>query len=701
MFMLKVFRDNSILEVQTSTRVNRKQVANAIHGHSELLRSHQSVANFLDRDKISDRCRRGVVEGSAIPHNFKIRNRGNSYVFKEKPYEVSRIVEKIGKHNSLKEMPVYLSTSRNVNKTRSYKSSEYIQLSEKGHLKNRGKTSKSDFAAKEKKREFNDSLQPHDIWAMLKKVNRFQFKATPVLSQESVITAKKKITSRKRSDKARKKSVLETCSSTEVAYISSICVNARSRKTITPSSSTNEVKVIDMNDFNEPFNPSSKKKVCSSSNRLIQCTEVGRKQISYKRGVESIKKEAAVAVKVVPKTKKNDSETVLNEIPLSPYKQIKDSAESIIRKVNDGAYYKSYGKSTRHTTKNRRLEKNRSINESTMSMEFPKQKEINTYDEEQLLDNGQANGLSIKEQRDMLLSIPGFNEPLPPLQIETVGVDILNIKHHLTNTTVQFEIAVQKQSNTLEDHCQLYNCMPIYDPKSNSQVFKCKKVIFNGELPTEICTILPSLMEGIQRGEQLDDLSSNAIHSNMKNELSGISKKAEIALTPLRKGSFASNASSYKRKELRSWIAEISPKQALLILLLCNKKQTSNMLQFWSTILKGIARKKITCASELDAKVELIENEDFYKSPKCEEFYYLPASEENRKSILEEMYCIAKNAASDYRISLDDSYKIALKSFVSKQRKLNPRYLKVMARLTGLGLLNKTLRSSGKREVDN
>lgn len=64
---------------------------------------------------------------------------------------------------------------------------------------------------------------------------------------------------------------------------------------------------------------------------------------------------------------------------------------------------------------------------------------------------------------------------------------------------------------------------------------------------------------------------------------------------------------------MKNWISEINPKQALLILLLANKKDTQNLVRFRPIILQGIAVNRITKASELDMEIEVIERENFNK----------------------------------------------------------------------------------------
>nr|XP_026493398.1 uncharacterized protein PFB0315w-like [Vanessa tameamea] len=140
-------------------------------------------------------------------------------------------------------------------------------------------------------------------------------------------------------------------------------------------------------------------------------------------------------------------------------------------------------------------------------------------------------------------------------------------------------------------------------------------------------------------------------------------------------------------KEMKNWMNDITPSQALLVLLLTNKKETTNLVRYRPIILQGIAVNRITRTSELDMEIEVIERENLNRLIQYEGITYLPASEENQDSLLEELYWIAKTTASDYQKPFDESSERLLKSLLVKRKKLNPSYLRVMARYVGLGLL--------------
>lgn len=69
----------------------------------------------------------------------------------------------------------------------------------------------------------------------------------------------------------------------------------------------------------------------------------------------------------------------------------------------------------------------------------------------------------------------------------------------------------------------------------------------------------------------------------------------------------------YLNIQMKNWITEINAKQALLILLLTNKKDTQNLVRFRPIILQGIAVNRITRATELDMEIEVIERENLNK----------------------------------------------------------------------------------------
>ncbi|KAI5643835.1 hypothetical protein NE865_04011 [Phthorimaea operculella] len=141
-------------------------------------------------------------------------------------------------------------------------------------------------------------------------------------------------------------------------------------------------------------------------------------------------------------------------------------------------------------------------------------------------------------------------------------------------------------------------------------------------------------------------------------------------------------------EEMKEWTNCITPGQAMLVLLLANKKVTPNILRFRPVLLQGIAVKRITRVTELDMEIEVIERENMQLSER-EGITYIPASVANQDSLFDELLWIAKTTASDYQKPFDESSERLLRALLGKRKKLNPSYLRVMARYVGLGLLKK------------
>lgn len=137
---------------------------------------------------------------------------------------------------------------------------------------------------------------------------------------------------------------------------------------------------------------------------------------------------------------------------------------------------------------------------------------------------------------------------------------------------------------------------------------------------------------------------------------------------------------------MKRWISELTPRQAMLVLLLTNKKDTPNLIRFRPVLLQGIAVNRITRAIELNMEIEVIETENVgltkevkvlnkiigityvhYIPPSVYTVYnlisiffivqyegisYVPASIENQDSLLEELCWIAKNTVRWFFFSI-------------------------------------------------
>lgn len=65
---------------------------------------------------------------------------------------------------------------------------------------------------------------------------------------------------------------------------------------------------------------------------------------------------------------------------------------------------------------------------------------------------------------------------------------------------------------------------------------------------------------------------------------------------------------------MKNWATELNSRQALLVVLLTNKKETPNLVRFQSVLLQGIAMNRITRANELDMEIEVIERENLCRA---------------------------------------------------------------------------------------
>ncbi|XP_011556042.3 uncharacterized protein LOC105387067 isoform X6 [Plutella xylostella] len=136
--------------------------------------------------------------------------------------------------------------------------------------------------------------------------------------------------------------------------------------------------------------------------------------------------------------------------------------------------------------------------------------------------------------------------------------------------------------------------------------------------------------------------------------------------------------------EMKSWVSEISPRQALLVFLLSNKKDTPSLVKLRPVVLQAIAVNRITRSSELDIEIEVIEKEQICPIVIQQDN---PVVLHKQNFLLDELVWIAKTTASDYKRPFNEDSEKLLKSLLSKRKKLNPSYLRVMARYVGLGLL--------------
>lgn len=102
---------------------------------------------------------------------------------------------------------------------------------------------------------------------------------------------------------------------------------------------------------------------------------------------------------------------------------------------------------------------------------------------------------SKKIKCDNMLAIPGFDDSLLDLQIETISRNTIAVKHCVTNIIVQFDVAIPSEKN--RHLTQSVSCVPVSDTESHTKIFKSKTTIVNAILPAELCSILPKTMQTI------------------------------------------------------------------------------------------------------------------------------------------------------------------------------------------------------------
>lgn len=104
---------------------------------------------------------------------------------------------------------------------------------------------------------------------------------------------------------------------------------------------------------------------------------------------------------------------------------------------------------------------------------------------------------SKKIKCDNMLAIPGFDDSLLDLQIETISRNAIAVKHCVTNIIVQFDVAIPSEINRFAHLTQSVSCVPVSDIESHTKIFKSKTTIVNAILPAELCSILPMTMKNI------------------------------------------------------------------------------------------------------------------------------------------------------------------------------------------------------------
>ncbi|KAM3965490.1 uncharacterized protein ACR2FA_000333 [Aphomia sociella] len=733
-----------------------------------------------------------------------------------------------------------------------------------------------------------NECNPHDVWAVLRNINKFQFTPSPPISDESIVSQKKNKRINKKRNNRKDTRVIETCRTEEFAYISSFDIDSKS-PSFSPTSSFDRITVIDkQNGFSKICKALEKGIVCSqnrvkdknklaevSSNESDQhtkaitkivlsegldvsesCNYRNRKprlvttmpstsitpkltQTEIKRRLNNTKFPITVLGKdqvssspmrveifeqfqgldehiwpfmvdwysqnsvvdgsdnkkhgshnIESLTRKNNrsertegnvdvgTETLIKSSPNNGFslkpsirsltkvkrpqntrypwakgKWASDFIENVIKKIKTGIYYNQENKDMNNRSSTDYKEASIQTNSDALqSTKYKNNDAENQFDK--LID--------VIDSEKYMLSVLGFNSALPALEIKTLNVKEITVKHCLTNVLVQFDVTVPMEQDSISmDKQKPFSFIPLSITDSQTRIFKCKTRIFNAMLPAELCSIVPKVMRNISDSHVQLSLSSMLL-DNKEPHLSTISEitpqlNQPAYYTPIRciehvkreqkKSTCTLNQPKTKKRryvqlyrkckstsnisaegcntsinkigniddffqalgsekslssvfdgraakkiltciiEMKNWISEISQRQAMLVLLLANKKDTPNLVRFRPVLLQGIAVNRITRASDLDMEIEVIERENFNKLSQYEGISYLTASVENQDNLLEELYWIAKTTASDYRLPFDETSERLLKSLLEKRKKLNPSYLRVMARYVGLGLL--------------
>lgn len=99
--------------------------------------------------------------------------------------------------------------------------------------------------------------------------------------------------------------------------------------------------------------------------------------------------------------------------------------------------------------------------------------------------------------RKNLISIPGFSNSQPVLEITTLNMNQIAVKHCVTNVMFQFDVTVPSKINSPTNTSKSLPLIPIEVTKSHTKIYKCNTTILNAMLPAELCSILPRIMSNL------------------------------------------------------------------------------------------------------------------------------------------------------------------------------------------------------------
>lgn len=110
---------------------------------------------------------------------------------------------------------------------------------------------------------------------------------------------------------------------------------------------------------------------------------------------------------------------------------------------------------------------------------------------------------SITDQNSHIC-IPGFDNIQPLLEIQTLNMKEIAVKHCVTNIMVQFDVTIPAKSDKSTSALnKTLSLTPIAIPESHTKVYKCKTKIFNAMLPAELCSILPKMISSIMKSNKI------------------------------------------------------------------------------------------------------------------------------------------------------------------------------------------------------
>lgn len=102
-----------------------------------------------------------------------------------------------------------------------------------------------------------------------------------------------------------------------------------------------------------------------------------------------------------------------------------------------------------------------------------------------------------KHDYEQSFVLPGFDDVLPELEITTLNVNQIEVKHCLTNLTVKFDVKVLDRPESEQIHLDVKkstSCIPLSVTDGQTNVIKCNTTILNAVLPAELCSVIPRIM---------------------------------------------------------------------------------------------------------------------------------------------------------------------------------------------------------------